>query len=152
MLHRTELTNCDPVSFPFQLYNKAIEAVDRIFFVGIQEVYDYSVELLLREFDMKLSIELPKERQDTANKKLKQDKDNVKNNALLMQRAEQVNYYDMRLYNYGTTFSFLFVVLYLNFQFMVIVLKRFCGFKIKYPEFMDKMRERHIECPLLLSK
>ena len=64
-------------------------------------MYDYSVDLLLREFDMQLSIVLPKERQDTTNKKLKRDKDAVKNDANLMRRAEEVNSYDMRLYNYG---------------------------------------------------
>ena len=64
-------------------------------------MYDYSVDLILREFDMQLSIVLPKERQDTTNKKLKRDKDAVKNDANLMRRAEEVNSYDMRLYNYG---------------------------------------------------
>lgn len=79
--------------------------MDRIFFVGIQEVYDFSVELLLREFDMKLSIDLPKERQDTTNKKLKKDKDDVKNNVNLMKKAEEVNYYDMKLYRYGKSLN-----------------------------------------------
>lgn len=83
-----------------QVYNEAIKAVDSIFFVGIQEAYDFSVELLLREFDMKLSIELPKERQDSS-KKLKENKDKVKSDKGLMKKAEDVNYYDMMLYRYG---------------------------------------------------
>ena len=78
-----------------------MKAVDNIFFVGIQEAYEFSVELLLREFDMKLDIELPTERQDLSNKKLKRDKDAVKNNQDLMTRAEAVNAFDMRLYKYG---------------------------------------------------
>jgi hypothetical protein len=95
-------------SFPYRnvtvtedLYEAAIKAVDNIFFVGIQEAYDYSVEILLREFDMQLSIELPTERQDKSNKKLKSDKNAVKGNVVWMKRAEEVNSYDMRLYNYG---------------------------------------------------
>lgn len=87
--------------FPAQLYQAAVKAVDNIFFVGIQEAYEFSVEILLREFDMKLDIELPTERQDLSNKKLKRDKDAVKNDQELMARAAAVNSFDMRLYKFG---------------------------------------------------
>ena len=104
-------------SFPYRnvtvtekLYAAAINAVDNIFFVGLQEAYEFSVEILLREFDMKLSIDLPTERQDH-NKKLLMDKDAVKSNEAWMRRAEEVNSFDMRLYKYGTFVLFMIVCL-----------------------------------------
>jgi hypothetical protein len=79
----------------------AKKAVDALIFVGVQEAYDVSVEILLREFHTKLSIPLPKERSES-DKKTKEAKAIVQKNSTLLKKAEKMNSYDMRLYKYGT--------------------------------------------------
>jgi hypothetical protein len=86
------------------MLNKAKKAVDNIFFVGLQEVYDFSVELLLREFRMKIDIDLPKERSESS-KAVKDGKRAILSNKTLLQKARLANSFDALLYKYGMVVS-----------------------------------------------
>ena len=85
------------------MLNKAKKAVDKIFFVGLQEVYDYSVELLLREFQMKIDIDLPKERSESS-RAVKEGKKAILGNETLLQKARLANSFDTNLYKYGIVY------------------------------------------------
>lgn len=85
------------------MYAQAVNALNHIFFIGLQEAYDISVELLLRELDMsdlKSSIVIKNER-DQASANLHQEKKTLQENKLLMSRVEQTNAYDIKLYKLG---------------------------------------------------
>ncbi len=85
----------------FQLYLSAIEAVDGLFFVGLQEAYEVSVQALLREMGVQeMNVSLAKER-DQSNPTLSAQKKLLKDNKVLMNRAKEVNSFDIRLYAYG---------------------------------------------------
>jgi hypothetical protein len=78
-----------------------MKSVDRLFFVGIQEAYELSVSILTREFHIaKVDIDLPSERSES-NKKTKAAKAAILADSAVMQRAREVNSYDIRLYEYG---------------------------------------------------
>ena len=95
-----------------QVFTRAKDAIDGIFFVGIQEAYDISVEVLLREFKMDhLNITVIKER-DQSNAGIAAKKKQLKDNKPLMERAAIVNKFDIELYKYGKNkHVFVFVLL-----------------------------------------
>lgn len=94
-----------------KVFNAAVEALDNIVFVGIQEAYDLSVKLLLREMNMDyLKVSIEKER-DMGDKRTTIAKNKLKANKKLMERTRVVNSYDVKLYNLGQCCtSFLIVV------------------------------------------
>jgi hypothetical protein len=79
----------------------AKDALDHIFFVGLQEAYDLSVKIMLREFNMSLDIEIQKERDQGTSLSIKRQKDELKGNKPLMDRVRQVNSHDLQLYELG---------------------------------------------------
>jgi hypothetical protein len=83
-----------------QIFEQAVDSLDHMFFVGLQEQYSLSVEVMLRELGSSVQPKIKKERQDVS-KKMKQNKLAVTSNATLMDRAATVNSYDLRLYDKG---------------------------------------------------
>jgi hypothetical protein len=77
-----------------------VDALDHMFFVGLQEAYDLSVEVMLRELGSKVRPKVKKERQDVS-KKMIANKLAVTSNNTLMTRAAEVNSFDIRLYEKG---------------------------------------------------
>lgn len=84
--------------------------MDHLFFVGIQEAYDLSIELLLRELNTTLSQPIQREREQKSGK-INAAKEAIVSNRDLMQRAREANQYDIRLYEAGC-FYYLFIELF----------------------------------------
>lgn len=78
-----------------------MDALDHMFFVGLQEAYSLSVEVMLRELGSRVKPKIKKERQDVS-KKMLRNKLEVTSNTTLMDRAAAVNGFDIRLYDKGT--------------------------------------------------
>ena len=92
-------------SFPYKnitvtqaLFDTAVDALDNMYFVGIQEVYDLSVKVMLRELNFKGTLEVVKERDQASNKKMKREKESIRNNATLVSKIRDVNEWDRKLY------------------------------------------------------
>ena len=98
----------------------AKEAIDRIYFVGIQEEYDVSIQLLLRMMQFNGTVNVQKER-DQLNREITKKKKLLLNDQPLMMKVKQLNSYDVELYRYGKAiFSF-----QLTFFFLIFVYR--CG-------------------------
>ena len=87
------------------MYESAVEALSGLFFVGLQEHYEVSVKLLLRELDMgDLPVTIERDR-DQANtmyaRRIAREKRALEKNNALMTRTREVNKYDMQLYNHA---------------------------------------------------
>jgi hypothetical protein len=113
-------------SFPYRnisidenVFCQAIDALDHLFFVGIQEAYDISVQALLREFQMPISVEVKKERDQVNEKNIALQKIKLKSNHSLMARVREINHYDMDLYQ--------------------AAVDRFCIMLRKYPDLMTQL-------------
>lgn len=92
-------------SFPYRnitvtdkIYHKAVEALQKFYFIGIQEAYDLSVELLLRKLKVKIFIPINQERAQNS-KDMKRKKSAIQNNKFLTKKINQVNIYDIKLYS-----------------------------------------------------
>jgi len=119
-------------SFPYknvniteETYKKAVDALDRMFFVGLQEAYDLSVEVMLRELGSRVHPNVKKERQDVS-KKMRANKLAVTSNTTLMARAAEVNSYDIRLYDEAR--------------------RKFCRTLEKYPDLRAKLDPKKVTC------
>jgi hypothetical protein len=95
-------------SFPYRdvkidqrVYQRAVDALNGIFFVGIQEAYDLSVQVMLRELNVPIKVDVLKERDQQSSKRIAQDKADIKGNNTLLERVWEVNAYDMKLYKSG---------------------------------------------------
>ena len=95
-------------SFPYrnvtideQVFNKAADAVNHLFFVGIQEAYDLSVQVMIRELNVPVKVEVKKERDQQSSKSITKQKADIKANNTLLARVREVNAYDIRLYHLG---------------------------------------------------
>eukprot|EP00597_Dinobryon_sp_UTEXLB2267_P012007 CAMPEP_0170123592 /NCGR_PEP_ID=MMETSP0020_2-20130122/17581_1 /TAXON_ID=98059 /ORGANISM="Dinobryon sp., Strain UTEXLB2267" /LENGTH=250 /DNA_ID=CAMNT_0010355179 /DNA_START=48 /DNA_END=800 /DNA_ORIENTATION=- len=115
-------------SFPYrnitvtdEIYDSAVEALNHIFFVGLQEEFEVSSELLLREMDVEMVVNVTKER-DQSNEKSSQLKAKLKANKSLMQRLKEINHYDVALYE--------------------LAVKRFCSTLKRYPDLVAKVKKR----------
>lgn len=94
-------------SFPYRnitinedMFCSAVEALDNIYFVGLLEAYDISVDILIREFGVDIKPSDIKER-DQSSGKIKEEKDAIKKNDQLMARLKEFNHYDRDLYSLG---------------------------------------------------
>ena len=84
-----------------QLFEAAVEALEGIFFIGIQEAYEISVKVLLREMNMShIDIPIEKER-DMNTKTLVEQKNKIKKDDKLMARVRAINAEDIALYQIG---------------------------------------------------
>ena len=94
-------------SFPYKnvtitdkVFEAAVDALDHMYFIAIQEVYDISVKVMLREFNMThLDIPIEKERDQSVSKKVTEEKMIIKSNVTLMNRVRENNKYDVHLYS-----------------------------------------------------
>lgn len=120
-------------SFPYRnvtvddsIFKKAVEALDRIFFMAIQEELAISIELMLREMKVSMKYELKKER-DMSNARVARDKEKLKANMTMMDELRKINHYDVKLYK--------------------LALKKFCLILRKYSDLWELVRERKkIDC------
>ena len=88
-----------------------MDALSHLFFVGLQEEFSLSAAALVREMNMTHLLgeqpEIKKERDQggassgAAAGRLVQQKAAIKGDAALMQRAREVNQYDIKLYAKG---------------------------------------------------
>ena len=83
-----------------QVYKSAVEALNRIFFIGLQEEFEISSEIIVREFDLKMDVNVTKER-DQSNEKIAAQKAALKADKKLMKKLRDVNHYDIALYKLG---------------------------------------------------
>ena len=108
-------------SFPYRnititsdVYDKAIDALNHFYFVGLQEEFEISAKLLIREMqipnDKAQSITLVNEREQGSNKNIKKQKEEILNNDELMNRVREVNSYDIQLYQAGKWYDYTFDV------------------------------------------
>ncbi len=74
--------------------------MNEIFFVGLQEEYDVSVEMLLREFNSSVKVPTKREREQTTPKQAR-EKSAIKSDKKLIQKAIENNSFDMLLYTVG---------------------------------------------------
>jgi hypothetical protein len=120
-------------SFPYrnititkQIFESAADALDGIFFVGIQEAYEISVKVLLREMNMShITIPIEKER-DMNTKSLVEQKNKIKNNAQLMARVRALNAEDIALYTMGV--------------------QKFCVTTKQYPDLLLQLKQKTSIC------
>ena len=71
-------------------------------FIGIQEVFDFSVKVFLHEVGMaNETIEIVNERDQGSAKAIVKQKYDIKRNTKLMNKAYQINDYDVKLYKLG---------------------------------------------------
>ena len=98
-------------SFPYRnitiddtIYEKAVEAIEHMFFIGLQEEYEVSVHLLLREMRVSIPVNIQRERDQQVNRRVTEQKKAIKANQELIRRVREVNMYDIHLYELGKTF------------------------------------------------
>jgi hypothetical protein len=81
------------------VYMAAVDALDNLFFVGLQEVYELSVQLMLRELQMEhLYHPTHKERDNTGDKSVAAAKAAILKNESAVNKLRQVNRWDANLY------------------------------------------------------
>jgi hypothetical protein len=85
-----------------------VEALNGVFFIGLQEAYDISVEMLIREFKSSI-IPLNKHEREAKSKKQTQEKNAILNNEALMTKAKMMNSYDIKLYELGTSTIYILI-------------------------------------------
>ena len=115
-------------SFPYRnitvnnmVYKQAVVALNAFYFIGLQEAYDISVEVLIRELSLAETMKLApvKKERDQTNKKLDMAKNEIRNNPSLMERARNVNSFDVELYR--------------------LAVENFCSKIVKYPDLLEKL-------------
>lgn len=79
-------------------------------FVGLQEAYEVSVRLLVRELGFaNLTVDVSRERDQSsaaASVKLAQNKKKLTEDKAIMERTRQLNHYDIALYARGKCFAY----------------------------------------------
>lgn len=80
-----------------------MDALSHIFFVGLQEEFELSSLALVRAMGMTDRMPAPeiKKERDHNSGKVSQDKAALRADKALMQRAREVNSFDLRLYDLG---------------------------------------------------
>lgn len=68
--------------------------------MGLQEEFEVSAQILLREFDVKMDVNVTKER-DQNNEKISKQKAELKANKEMMKKLKEINHYDIALYKLG---------------------------------------------------
>lgn len=113
-------------SFPYrnitvndEVYAKAVEALNNIYFVGIQEVFDISVQVMLREFQVSMNYTIKKER-DMSNAGITREKQKLRSNTVLTKKLREINKYDIALYE--------------------LAVKKFCQTIMKYSDLYEGVK------------
>ena len=88
-----------------QVFKYAQEALEKFAFIGIQEVFDFSVKVFLHEIGRaNETIEIVNERDQGNAKHIVKQKSDIKKNSPLMDKAYRMNDYDVKLYKMGISF------------------------------------------------
>ena len=89
--------------FVVQIFDKAVDVLARLFFVGVQEEFVLSSKALIRAMNVSHLLPNPdiKKERDQSNPVLSKKKADIRANTQLMQRAKEVNQYDIKLYKLG---------------------------------------------------
>jgi hypothetical protein len=121
-------------SFPYKNYtvtretfDAAVDALENLFFVGLQEAYDVSVTMLLRELHADHDIKIVKERDNNKQKSIKQAKADILNNATAVAIIKERNYWDNELYRVAT--------------------ERFCQTIREHPDLLPQLSTTKVKCP-----
>ncbi len=99
-------------SFPYrnitvtdEVYDKAVSAVNRFFFIGLQEEFEVSAKALIRLMGVPTNkwseFSLVNEREQGSNKQIKKQKQEILENDELMDKVREFNSYDIQLYKIG---------------------------------------------------
>jgi hypothetical protein len=88
--------------------------------VGIQEEYDLSVQVMIRELGVPLKADIKKERDQQKSASLTKQKEDIKSNEVLTSRMRVVNSFDLDLYQ--------------------LAFKRFCVTTKKYPDLYAQLK------------
>lgn len=88
------------VTITQHLYDTAVNALDNMYFIGLQEVYDLSVEIMLRELNYTGKVEILKLKGQPASKKgtIRRQKQAILSNATLVTKINVANAWDRKLY------------------------------------------------------
>jgi len=121
-------------SFPYrnvtvtdEVFERAVDAVQHLFFVGLQEEFTLTAQTLLRKVNASIPYEVKKER-DQKNEKLDRKKSDLRADGPLMQRAREVNRYDVQLY--------------------AAVVRKFCDQLRSFPDLYEEvLRSKKVRCP-----
>ena len=104
-----------------------MKAIDAFFFIGLQEAYEISVELLVREINQmnlqnqsNVQVPLIKKERDQSNEKIVQQKLKIKNNENVMNRAKELNRFDLEVYQK--------------------CVKKFCNTIMKHEDLLNKLK------------
>lgn len=99
------------ISITEEIFQKAVDTIDRFYFVGLQEEFDVSAILLARELGLNdHNVTVVKEREQQGMKQIKIKKAEITSNDNLMSRLRQVNDYDIQIYKLGM-FSIILIFL-----------------------------------------
>ena len=82
------------------MYNKAADALQALFFVGLQEEFDISALALIRKMNVSMTPDIKKER-DQSNSRVSAQKKALLEDEKLMEKAKRANSYDIALYSLG---------------------------------------------------
>eukprot|EP01039_Chlorochromonas_danica_P000744 gene744-808_t len=117
-------------SFPYRnititdaVYAKAVEALNRLFFVALQEDFDVSIAALTRLWAIPnaYNITISRERGGES-KHITQQKNSIRGDSELMNRVKEVNRYDLKLYE--------------------LVVQRFCQSIAIFPDLAAELKEK----------
>ena len=116
------------VTITLDIFKAAIDAIDNAYFIGLQEAYDISVKLLLRELNVSNmnkhsghEISILKERDNTVSKSILKEKATIKGNRDIMNKIYINNLWDIHLYR--------------------IAKERFCATVKMYPDLIIQLQE-----------
>jgi hypothetical protein len=112
-----------------------VEAVEGLFFIGLQEEFDLSAVALIKEMGLSVVPDIKKER-DQSNAQMAIQKDAIRNNERIMTRLRQVNSFDLRLYKLGENMLKMFSR-QCNKLYFVAVTEKFCTMIKKYPDLLE---------------
>ena len=141
------------------MFRAARDSLNSIFFVGLQEVYDFSVKVFLHEINRNNeTIEIVNERDQGNAKDLNKKKSAIKSNKALIAKAYRLNSYDVRLYklgahkiNYPQLLTF---VNFLTFLFTIIAVIKFCNTVKQYEYLWGELQivgqRRKFSCPEII--
>jgi hypothetical protein len=99
--------------------------MDNIYFIGLQEAYEVSVTLMLRELGMPNNFTVPvtkeRDQSSSATSRIAKEKKELLSNQVLMARTKELNSYDIKLYSHGIFSSLSLYSLTINKMFDIVL-------------------------------
>ena len=137
-------------SFPYRnititqdVFDKAVDALNHFFFVGLQEEFEISAKVLIREMnvpaDKAKDIGLVNEREQGSNKNIKKQKGEILENKDLMNRVREVNDYDIKLYKLGEFLRITDDAQIAKFR-LYLAVEKFCAALKKYADLWEEVK------------